>query len=316
MTDRFSRLGISDVIIPQDIIVDVSEKRISAISEAFGTDNEMLFFIIVTAKDGKYHLVDRYDVYVAAKKRNRKNLRAFVLSDSDDVTAHLILSMKYFPNPATVIRMITPYVEHHGLEKTLCMFYLDPGFGKMYDVHLDSEILCEFESLIQYACSVGVRSVVPVQLFEEISRYDSAKDQKMLIRNMRILVETQKGKFRWPHREFLRKLSGESEQKPVQRKEKKATTDVREFSCCNCKASHIVTPNYIGPKKEIDGVILISGDDDSEPVYHIPTKYQKHLGVSKESPPIILSSKDMDWKTLKEKLSGKNFIVFVGENTR
>ncbi len=316
LTDKFSKLKISDVVIPRDIIVPVSDKQTSAISGAFGTEKEVLFFIITVHKDGKYHIVDRYDVYVAAKSVNSKSIRAFVLSEHDDVAAQLTLSMKHFPNPATIIRMIIPYVKKHGMEKTLCMFYLDSGFGKMYDMSLDTKTLAQLESLIQYAYSVGVRSTVPVQLFEEISRYDSRQRQKRLIVNMRVLVETQKSKFRWPHREFLRALSDGTDKKPVQRKERKASTDIREFNCVKCNTAHIVTPTHIGVKKETDGVILISGEDTSEPIFSIPPKYQKHLDVSKESPPVILSSKDMDFKSLQKKLAGRNFVVFVGNNVR
>ncbi len=312
---------MSDVVIPKDIIVDVPKKRISSISRAFGTDDEILFFTIVVAKNGKYHLVDRYDVYVAAKTANCKNVRAFVIYDFDDITAHLTLSMKYFPNPATVIKMIKPFVDQHGLEKTLDMFYLDSAFGKMYNTNLSSKVLNELESLIQLACSLGVRSVVPVQIFEEISIQNSVENQIMLIKSMFKFIEIYKSKFRWPHKEFLRSLSGESEQqKPATQRKKENTantTDVREFECFNCKAEYIVTPTHIGPKKETDGIIIISDDDGvSEPVYSLPLKHQKYLGVSKEYPPIILSSKDLDWKSLQEKLSGKKFVVYVGDNTR
>jgi len=209
-------------------------------------------------------------------------------------------------------------VEQHGLEKTLDMFYLDTAFGKMYKTNLSPEILTKFESVIQHACSFGIRSIVPVQLFEEISR-SSIENQSIMLENIRKLLETNISKFRWPHKEFLRMMDNEpEEQKPAQRKkEKTANTDVRKFECSNCKTLHIVTPTHIGPKKETNGIIIISDDDNiSEPVYSLPLKHQKYLGVSKESPPVILSSKDTDWESLKVKLSGKKFVVYVGEDTR
>ncbi len=313
MTDKFLRLDIADVKIPNDIIIDVPEKHRKKISSAFGTDDEALFFIIAVIKDGKYHLVDRYDVYVAAKAANCKNIRAFVLSDYNSTTAHLTLSMKHFPNPATVVRLMKPYVKEHGLEKTLDMFYLDVSFGRMYNVQLDSKTLDMLELLVRGACSVGVRSVVPVQLFEEIALYDGVQ-QKLLIDNMALLASTQKSKFRWPHREFLRKISGQQNSKP-QQKEKKLTPEVREFTCSGCNTAHIVTQSHIGPKQETEGVILISGDDSSEPIFSIPQKYQKHLGVSKESPPTVISSKGLDVNSLPAKLNGKNFVIFVGNDS-
>ena len=310
----FSKLKISDVMIPQNIIVPVSKKQASAISGAFGTEKEVLFFIVVVSKDGKYRIVDRYDVYVAAKSINSESIHAFVLSECDDVTAQLTLSMKHFPNPATIIRMITPYVKKHGIKKTLDMFYLDSGFGKMYDISLDPKTLEQLESLIQHAYSIGVRSTVPVQLFEEINKYSSRKNQKKLIDNLYTLVETQKSKFRWPHREFLKALSSGASKKPVQRKERKASTDVREFNCTNCNETYIVTPTHIGLKNETDGIILISGEDKSKPIFSIPPNYLKQLDISMESPPTILSSKDLDFESLQKKLAGKNFIVFVGSD--
>ena len=312
---------MSDIVIPEDIIVNTSKKHTSSISKAFGTNSETLFFTIVVAKDGKYHLVDRYDVYVAAKTVNCKKVRAFVLSNSDDVTAHLTLSMKHFPNPVTVLKMIRPFVDKYGLKKTLDMFYLDSVFGNMYNTNLSSEILDELESLIQFACLFGVRSVVPIQIFQEIKRRDSVENQILLIQHMFKFIEVFKSKFRWPHNEFLRALStveSEQEQPAIQRKkENTANTDVREFECINCNAEYIVTPTHIGPRNETDGLIIISGDDDhSEPVYSLPSKYQKYLGVSKESPPVIVSSKDMDWKSLQEKMSRTKFVVYFGIDAR
>ena len=324
--DKFTQLKISDVVIPKDIIVDVSKNRISSISKAFGTDSEMLFFIIVVVKDGKYHLVDRYDVYVAAKTVNCKKIRTFVISDSDNVKAHLTLSMKHFPNPATVIRMITPFVEQHGLKKTLDMFYLDRAYGRIYNINLNSKILAELESLIQYACSVDAHSIVPVQFFEEINRRGSEKNQSMLIKNMYQLIEQRKSKFRWPHNEFLKIMFADPEEEvegeksttqKKKKKEKTANTGDREFECYNCNAEHIATSTYIGPKIESDGVILTSDETDhSQPIYSLPLKYEKYLGVSKEYPPVLISAKDMDWESLKERLSGKKFVVYVGEDAR
>ena len=312
------QVDISEIIIPEDVVIHVSAKRIETISKAFGTESEILFFVIAVKGDnGKYSLVDRYDVYMAAKKCNSKKIRTLVVSDYDDnIKAQLILSQKHFPNPATVIRIIEPFVQQHGLKKTLQMFYLDSYFEKMHAAGLDATVLGSIESVINHAHGLGVRSVIPVQLFEELVRHGSVQNQQNILERMQSFIDVQRSKFRWPHKEFFLMLTEELPQKASsQKKEKKAEAAARFFDCTKCGASHTVTPGHIGPTKEVDGVILIDGDDAAEPAYTLPQKYRKHLGVKEGDVPTILLSDDMDWSTMKKRLKNKNFVVFVGSNT-
>jgi len=314
MTGKFSIIDLKDIVVPENIINDFSDKRLALISNVFGTESEMLFFVIVTQKDSKYFLADRCDVYAAAKKQNIKKIRAFVIPNSNDLGAHITLSVKLFQNPVTLIRVIRPFVQKFGISETLSMFFLDSQFKRYYEISLSDDILYEFESLIHYVYSLGANTAVPLHLFEELGRTDTVEDQKKILKFIRTLATANPSRFRFPHNDQIRSASIARPRKEKQHHEK-AVSDIREFECQNCHAKLIATPDYVGPRKDIDGITVVTGPNLAEHVFTIPQKYCKYLGVSKESPPIILSSQNNDFDTLAKKLSGKNFIVFVGKST-
>ena len=289
------------------MISTVSDKKKQDIVNSFGTEFELLFFGIVVENKGKYTLVDRYDVYLAAVSKGRKIINCVVLQNYDSFSSHMMLSLKPLPNPVTVLRLIKPYVEEYGIEQVTKMFHLNMMYAKIYPNYPPPNVLKIFERLIQIAHTNDAQTIVPIRLFEII--HDATpKDAEMIMVKLEDLINTFKSKFRWPTKEVLTNLYLEE---PKIKKERPAINDVREYECEQCKAQIVITPNHVGLKEEKEGLIMITGDDKSEPHY-VPDKYKKHLHITPETPPIIISSKDVDdWSALQQRLENRNYLIFV-----
>ena len=304
---KFQRLKTQDIKIPKDVITIVSDKKKRDIVNSFGTESEVLFFAVVIQDKGKYTLVDRYDVYVAATSKGRKTINCAVLQDYDSFSSHMTLSLKPLPNPITVLRLIKPYVEKYGMEQVSQMFHLNIMYGRMYARYPHPHVLGHLERLVQLAHTYDAQTIVPLKMFDIL--YDATpKDANLILLKLEDIINTLKAKFRWPTNEILTNLYPEA---PKVKKERTAINDIREYECDQCKAQIVITPNHVGLREEKDGLIMITGEDKSEPHY-VPNKYKKHLHITPDTPPTVISSKDVDdWSALRKRLKNKNYLIFV-----
>ena len=304
---KFQRLKTQDIKIPKDVIPIVSDKKRQDIANSFGTESEVLFFAVVIEDKGRYTLVDRYDVYVAATSKGRKTINCAVLQNYDSFSSHMTLSLKPLPNPITVLRLIKPYVERYGMEQVTKMFHLSMMYTRIYPKYPPPYVLKSFERLVHLAYTYDAQTIVPVKMFELV--HDATpKDAEMIMIKLEDLINTFKSKFRWPTNDILTNLYPE---KPKVKKERTAINDIREYECEHCKSQIVITPNHVGLKEEKDGLIMITGEDKSEPHY-VPNKYKKHLHITPDTPPTVISSKDVDdWSALRKRLKNKNYLIFV-----
>ncbi len=304
---KFQKLKVSEISIPKDVISVVSDQKRQSIADTFGTESEALFFPIVVESKGKYTLIDRYEVYVAARTKGRKTINCAVLKEHDTFTSHMTLSLKPLPNPVTVLRLIKPYVERDGIEHTTKTFHLNSMYARLYPYYPKPHVIKDFERIIHLAYTFDAQTIVPVKVFEILQK-TTPQETKMIMKKLQDMINATKSKFNWPAGNLLDLIKSE---RPKVKKERTAVNDIREYQCEHCNADIVITPNHVGLKEEKDGVILISGEDKSEPHY-VPDKYKKHLHITPETPPTVISSKDIDdWSALKRRLYNKNFLIFV-----
>ena len=306
---KFIKVYLDKIIIPQDIISVPSKKRTEHLKTALESSktSDILFCIVTETTSKKFTLIDRYDVYIAAVENGLHKINCLVLDKQDTIKGHITITNRPFVNPVTILRMIKPFVDDSSIEDAVKLFHLDSAYIRMYERFPPRHCIKRFEKLIDMAYENGAQSIVPLIMFERLK--DSDKDMAMVILDgVESMISATKSRFRWPDKAIIRGMTPTTDEP---RPEKPIKTDIRELECEHCQAEYIITPDTVLPKQEEDGVLLLEGEDLSEP-YFVPTKYNKYLNCTKENPPNIILSKDINgWKDLQRRVGNKKYMVLV-----
>ena len=309
---KFQRLDISDIDIPDDIITVPSSKRRDQLKLALGNSTKNLLFCVVIPSGKKFKLVDHYDIYQAAVSNNMAKINCAVLSEHDIIHGHGTLAVHPMTNPVTMLRLLKPFVDKYGLEETMEMFCLDTVWTRMYERFPPNNVIKKFESIINLAYSYGAHSLIPLIIFEKLAN-DNKEESNNLLSGLESMINATKSKFRWPDKAIIHGMVQSTSKESI-KKERSISTNIRELECEKCHSEYVITPDYVGPKQEKDGILLLEGDDKSEP-HFVPSKYKRYLNITKETPPNIILSKDIiDFKDLKRRVDSKKYMVFVEGN--
>jgi len=311
---KLVNIPISDVVIPSTVITETAKNELSFISESLNEKSE-LFFVTVISYNKKYTLVDRYDVYLAARQSKIKEIPALIISSKHDcMQSHFQITMKSVLNPVKIINSMRAYVEEFGLDDTVKKLHLHSDFAQMYQLELDQEILDSLDSMISSLCAIGVRTSVPLTLFIFTSKVNE-KQRPIFINSLYNMVKESNRHFRWPHNTYLRKLEMGDDITPKKTPEKKLQIPEIKFSCQTCDTQYVVSDGMVHKRDdESQEGLVIQHKNDSTPRILIPSELVEHLGVTAKRPPRIISSTDIDYQEILSYLKGKKFVIILGEN--
>ncbi len=313
MIRKITEISISDVIIPPDLIVTTGKKELAFISESLEIKSE-LFFVIVIPRDGKYVLVDRHDVYLAALQCKARKISALILPNNGDCTVtHFQITLKSILNPIRIIYSMRPYVEEFGLEQTMKKLHLHSDFGVIYQLNIEKKILDGLNRVVCLLCDMGARTTPPKSMFIFISKVEQQK-QLALVKSLEELAKTSSRNFRWPHNVYLRTLEMGDELPKKTPKQKLPVKEI-DFCCKKCDTKYVVSD---GAVQEIDESapkgLEVRHESESSPRIMIPNDMVEHLGVSVKNPPKIISSKNVTVNDLASYIQDKKFVLILGES--
>ncbi len=301
-------ISVSEISVPPTLVTETSKSHLSLISNSLMEESE-LFFVSLMRHDGKYVLVDRYDVYLAAVSSKIKKIPAVIVSDSDAVEAHLKITMKSVMNPVKVIRSMKPYVDEFGMTDAVDMLHLDVDFVKMYNIGIDDGTLDELDEMISATCDAGARTFVPFALFDFISKLEEDELPKFL-ESLRNLTEKPTRSFRWPHNTYLKTLQRKGDAKPQEIPSKKIQSDEINFKCLDCNAPHVVTHDGLVKRREQMEGIHVDRATGSTPKVVIPPESLEHMNLAKNKLRII-TSQDIERRDILSYLDDKEFVILT-----
>ena len=158
-TNRMTDIPIGKIVLP-DVIQSPSVYSIKQIMKSLEPNplTDEIFVTVTEVKKG-YMLVDKYDVYYAAKRLKLKQIKACVINDpKDPLATYVKLTKKDYQNPVKVIRLMRRYVDQFGMEKTLQTLHLENAFAKMYKLEFSENVLDTLDSMFDAAYEEGARN--------------------------------------------------------------------------------------------------------------------------------------------------------------
>lgn len=313
--ESITPVNVKDIVLPDVVIAIPSRKNIESLCRILLADptNQNHFLTLALTKN-KLILLSGYDVYLTAKKLKLDTVNALILENiTDPQMAHVIMSHKVHTNPIKIIKVMDTYVKLHGIPKTLEKLHLEPVYGKIFSLALLPETRTKLDKLCSDAYDDGVNSIIPYTMLQYVSKL-KPDPQIELISKLDELRTNSKGRFRWPHNEYLRDLVKPTSKKNIESKkttESPISNDFRTFACTNCNKEYFVSKLRITPKKTKAGMNIMEGDL-TQPILEISKSHIRHLGISpNQLPEIILSGSD-DIQNMLKKIKNRPFLIYVG----